>query len=61
LTTEIDVPFAHGKSAIDGKIMRTDSNLSPVDEDYYSDQEDQDPLCMDESDDTRSLASEDDG
>jgi hypothetical protein len=31
------------------------------DEDYYSGQEDQDPLGMDKSDDTRSLASEADG
>jgi hypothetical protein len=42
-----------------------DDNVSPVDdeddEDYYSGQEDQDPLGMDESDDTRMLSSEDDG
>jgi hypothetical protein len=37
----------------------THSNLLPVDDgDYYSDQ---DPLGMEESNDTRSLASEDDG
>jgi hypothetical protein len=39
----------------------TDTNLLPVDEDYYSDEDDQDPSGMDDSDDTRSLASEDDG
>jgi hypothetical protein len=39
----------------------TDSNLSPGDEDYYSDEDDPEPLSMDESADTRSLASEDDG
>jgi hypothetical protein len=39
----------------------TDINLSPVDEDYYSDEDDQDPSGMDDPDDTRSLASEDDG
>jgi hypothetical protein len=32
-----------------------------VDEDYYSDEDDPEPLGMDESDDTRSVASEDDG
>jgi hypothetical protein len=31
------------------------------DKDYYSDEDDQDPLDMDESDDTRSLGSKDDG
>jgi hypothetical protein len=43
----------------------TDDNVSPVDdkddEDYHSDQEDQDPLGMNDSDDTRGLASKNDG
>jgi hypothetical protein len=32
-----------------------------VDEDYYSDEDNQESLGMDESDDIRSLGSEDDG
>jgi hypothetical protein len=32
-----------------------------VDEDYYSDEDDQEPLGTDASDDTHSLASQDDG
>jgi hypothetical protein len=41
----------------------TDSDLSSVDEDYYSDEDNQESLGMDqdESDDIRSLGSEDDG
>jgi hypothetical protein len=38
-----------------------DSNLSPVDEDYYLDEDDPKPLDMDESDDIHNLAGQDDG
>jgi hypothetical protein len=53
LPAETDDPFAHGKSTIPRQpCCSTDNNLSPVDdEEYFSDKDNQDLLSMDESDD----------
>jgi hypothetical protein len=63
LAAETDVPFAHGKSTRPRKsFWLTNSNFIQVDDEYlYSDEDDQDPVGIDNSDDTRSSAWEDDG
>jgi hypothetical protein len=60
LSSEANVPFAHGISTIPLKLFLTDSNFIPVDdEDYYLDKGNQDPFGIDGSDD--SSATENDG
>jgi hypothetical protein len=53
LSSETNVPFAHGMSSIPLKSFLAHSKFILVDgEDYYSDKDNQDPFGMDESDDS---------